>query len=390
MKGSVRPLWWLPVACLLCSVALAAKKSAECSLRFGTDSSSEYAAALKVLRFVPSEEQKTAVESLFGQLKERHITIKPTLYNLLARADPEQLIPLCQKTALFFSQVDNSCVKNSGCLSSMIGSKKHVRDFIAHETADLAKLTASPYFSSVTGMCNNRGVPSGDMVKNLFSWPVWQVNEQFRPDLFRAVSSMFSGKGLPKEAEVKALFSWPVWQLNGQFNYEIFRSFSGMFNGKKLPNEAEVQAILSWSCWQVGGQFNYELFRSFSGMFNGRGMPIEADVKAILSWSCWLVGGQFNHDLFRSFSCMLKRKGLPNEAEVKAILSWSCWQLNGEFNHKLFRSCSGMLHGKGLPKRLMCGRFWRSRVGHDRMTFTSVSLGSPLLQNIPENERKSS
>ena len=116
-------------------------------MRFGTDSSSEYAAALKVLRFVPSEDQKTAVESLFGQLKERHITIKPTLYNLLARADPEQLIPLCKKTAFFFSHVDNACVKNSGCLSSMIRSKKHIRDFIGQEDADRHERQASTYSS---------------------------------------------------------------------------------------------------------------------------------------------------------------------------------------------------------------------------------------------------
>ena len=116
MKGSVQPVWWYSVVCLLCSVALAAKKETGRGVPAGAAASSEYDAALKVFRFMPSAEQKKAVESLFGQLKECHIIIKPSLYKLLARADSEQLIPLCQKTALFFSHVDNACVKNSGCL----------------------------------------------------------------------------------------------------------------------------------------------------------------------------------------------------------------------------------------------------------------------------------
>ena len=97
MKGSVQPVRLFSVVCLLCSVVLAAKKEPVRGMPAGAAASREYNAALKVFRFVPSLEQKKTVESLFGQLKERHILIKPTLYKLLARADPEQLIPLCQK-----------------------------------------------------------------------------------------------------------------------------------------------------------------------------------------------------------------------------------------------------------------------------------------------------
>ena len=203
MKAAVQPLWWFSVVCLLCSVALAAKKDPVHDLPVGTSVSSESAACLENLRFVPSVEQKKAVESLFSQLEERHITIKPSLYKLLASADRDQLLSLCNKTALFFSHVDNRRVKNSGCLSSMIRGNKYIGDFIAQEDASIAMLAASPSLSSVTGMCSNRGIPNGERVLNLFSSPCWLINNQFSSELVRSFSSMLHSKGLPQENEVK-------------------------------------------------------------------------------------------------------------------------------------------------------------------------------------------
>ena len=101
MKGPVQSLWWLPVVCLLCSVALAARKETVRGEPVGTGASCEYDAFLKLASFSPSADQKKALESLFGQLKERHITIKPTLYKLLVRADREELIHIGEKERYF-------------------------------------------------------------------------------------------------------------------------------------------------------------------------------------------------------------------------------------------------------------------------------------------------
>ena len=102
MKGSVLPLWGFSF-CLFCSVALAAKKAPVRELSVGTATSSECAACLGLLRFAPSVNQNKAVESLFSQLKERHITIKPSLYKFLALADSHQLVSLCKKTCLLYT-----------------------------------------------------------------------------------------------------------------------------------------------------------------------------------------------------------------------------------------------------------------------------------------------
>ena len=96
MNGSVLPLWGFSF-CLLCSVAMAAKKAPVRELSFGTATSSECAACLEILRFAPSVDQNKAVESLFSQLKERHIAIKLSLYKFLALADSHQLVSLCKK-----------------------------------------------------------------------------------------------------------------------------------------------------------------------------------------------------------------------------------------------------------------------------------------------------
>ena len=86
-----------------CSVVSAAKKNVGHSASVATTASSEYGAFLKLVR-APSAQQQKAVESLFLRLKERHITIKPSLCKLLALAERDQLVPLCKKTALFFEK----------------------------------------------------------------------------------------------------------------------------------------------------------------------------------------------------------------------------------------------------------------------------------------------
>ena len=119
--GRYKVLGWF-LALLLsqfCCVVVAAKKSGVHSLPVAS-TTCEYDAFLKQARFAPSVPQQKEVESLFAQLKERQIAIKPTLCRLLALAQSDQLFSLCKKTALFFSHVDNSRIKNSGCLSSMI------------------------------------------------------------------------------------------------------------------------------------------------------------------------------------------------------------------------------------------------------------------------------
>ena len=129
--------WFLFLLLLsqFCSVVMAAKKNIEYSLPAAATTSSEYDAFLKAARFMPSAEQQRAVESLFSQLQRRQITIKPSLYRLLALADSDQLVPLSKKIALFFSHVDNTRIKNSGCFSSMVQKKSIFVTSLAKRTA---------------------------------------------------------------------------------------------------------------------------------------------------------------------------------------------------------------------------------------------------------------
>ena len=191
-----------------CPVVVAAPKSLACSLPVCTSGSSEYGAFLKLARFAPSEDQKKGIESLFSQLKERHITIKPTFYTLLALADSDQLLPLCQKTAHFFFHVDNTRIKNSDCFSDMVRRKKHVRAVIAQGDGDIAMLAASPCLPAVTGLCHNRGVPDAGAVASLLAWPVWQVGGEFDHEIFRAVCAMFTGRGFPEQCDVANCMVW--------------------------------------------------------------------------------------------------------------------------------------------------------------------------------------
>ena len=83
-------LWWW-----LCPVVLAAKKNVEC-LPVGVTASSEYGAFLKTARFAPSLEQQKELESLFTQMKERHITIKPRCTNCWPWQTANSWLPLAR------------------------------------------------------------------------------------------------------------------------------------------------------------------------------------------------------------------------------------------------------------------------------------------------------
>ena len=291
----------------------------------------------------------------------------------------------------FFSAVDNKRTKNTSCLSSMLNSRKHIREFAAQDENNLRLLASNPHLKQITSMCDRRGVPdpihaaamvewecwktNGIFNHELFrtfasmrsgrglcddeaeitailAWPCWRVDGELSMDLLRTISSMMSRKGFPDKSKLEALLAWDCWKVDGKLSLERLRIFSSMFSSKGLPeDETRITEVLDWPCWQVNGEFCWQLLQVFSSMMSSCGLPKREKVEQILSWSCWKMDGKFSLGLLRIFSSMNRSRGLlKNEAQVQAILAWDCWKIDGEFSFELLRTFNSMLHGKGLFK----------------------------------------
>ena len=51
---------------------------------------------------------------------------------------------------VFFSAVDNTRTKNTSCLSSMLNSRKHIREFVAQDENNLRLLASNPHLKQIT------------------------------------------------------------------------------------------------------------------------------------------------------------------------------------------------------------------------------------------------
>ena len=305
------------------------------------------------LAFRMNDQESEVAKQFFEHLQHKNLKIKASLYKLLAKVGREKLPTFCAKASVFFSSLTTT-IKDTGCLTSMLHSKRHYQDFAEREDSELEYLAGLDTLRAFSSMNNGKGLPEQAEVKAVLAWPEWKDEDgQFSVERFRAFSSMNNGKGLPEQAEVKAVLAWPEWKdEDGQFSMERFRAFSSMNNGKGLPEQAKVKAVLAWPEWKdEDGQFSMERFRAFSSMNNGKGLPEQAEVKAILAWPEWKdEDGQFSMERFRAFSSINNGKGLPRQAEVKAVLAWPEWKgKDGQFNMKRFYAFLSMNSSRDLP-----------------------------------------
>ncbi len=283
---------------------------------------------------------KPPAHSLFSKLKDLNIVKEPSIFSgYFARAN------------VFFSAVNTQQITNTSCLTSMLKSKTHIKQFAEKSEETIQTVAANPCLKQICSMFNGKGLPDNAKVEDFPAWECWKVNGQFSLELLRVVSSMYNGKGLPDKAKVEDFLAWECWKVNGQFSLELLRVVSSMYNGKGLPDKAKVEDFLAWECWKVNGQFSLERLRTVSSMMSSKGLPHKAKVEDFLAWECWKVNGQFSLELLRAVSSMCHGKGLPDKAKVEDFLAWGCWKVNGQFSLELLRAFSSMYNGKGLPDK---------------------------------------
>ena len=286
---------------------------------------------------------KIPTPSLFGRLWKISVT-----------KDAELIRKFFEKATIFFSAVIPAQTKNTSCLSSMLNSKTHIREFADLDENNLRLLAGNPHLKQITSMCDRQGVPDPIQAVAMVEWECWKTNGIFNHELLRTFASMRSGRGLfEDEAEITTILAWPCWRVDGAFSMELLRTVSSMMCRKGFPDKAKLEALLAWDCWKIDGKFSLEMLRIFSSMKTSRGLlDNEAQVQVILAWDCWKIDGKFSFELLRTFSSMHHTKGLfKDQNQIKAILAWPCWQVNGKFSPQLLRTFASMMNGRGLFDR---------------------------------------
>ena len=77
------------------------------------------------LAFEMNDKESEATKQLFEHVKSKNIKIKKSLYTLLAKVNRENLPAFCAKAAIFLGSLTAS-IKDTGCLTSMLGNKKNI------------------------------------------------------------------------------------------------------------------------------------------------------------------------------------------------------------------------------------------------------------------------
>ena len=111
-------------------------------LKTTTDSAEALEILKQSLSFEMNEQENRAARQLFETLKRTNIRIKQTLYKLLVRVDRKELPTFCAKASVFFDSL-TATIKDTGCLTSMLGNKKHLQDFAKRKDSEL-KYLAGP------------------------------------------------------------------------------------------------------------------------------------------------------------------------------------------------------------------------------------------------------
>ena len=163
----------------------------------------------------------------------------------------------------FFSAVDNTRIENTSCLSSMLNSRKHIREFAAQNENDLRLLANNPLLEEFTSMCAGQGVPDPVHAAAMVEWECWKTNGMFNSELFRTFAAMISGQGLFSDESVAAIMTWPCWRVDGEFSMDLLRTISSTTSRKGFPDRAKLEAMLARDCWKVDGKISLELLRFY-------------------------------------------------------------------------------------------------------------------------------
>ena len=217
----------------------------------------------KVARFLKTLENR-GIELSTGTGQPPTSTLFSKLEHCSIIEDTPTVLGFFDCANAFFSAVDNTRIENTSCLSNMLNSRKHIREFAAQNENDLRLLANNPLLEEFTSMCAGQGVPDPLHAAAMVEWECWKTNGIFNSELFRTFAAMRSGQGLfSDEAEVTAIMTWPCWRVSGELSIDLLRTISSTRSRKGLPDKAKLEAMLARDCWNVDGKISLKLLRFY-------------------------------------------------------------------------------------------------------------------------------
>ena len=357
-------------------------------------------------------------ERLLKTLRERKIELsknrsKPPFYTLFARLKafsiiekPELFSTYFAKATVFFSAVNTTQIKNTGCLSSMLQTKSQIKGFAEQSEEDIRAIVGQPFLKQISSMRNGKGFPTRAQVGVFIAIPClkqgWQQGKdeavQGNPvdqGLLIHISSMHNGRGFPTREQVEAFMTMPClkkgWKQGSDeavqdnlIDCELLMRIASMNSCKGFPSMEQVADFMTMPClkegWQQGNDeavqdnpVDGKLLMRIASMNNRKGFPTSAQVRAFMTMPClkegWQQGGDeavqgkpIDRELLMRVASLNSKKGLPTKEQVAAFMTMPClkedWQQGGDeavqgkpIDRKLLMRIASMNNGKGFPTK---------------------------------------
>ena len=369
-------------------------------------------------------------ERLLKTLRERKIELsknrsKPPVPTLFAKLEafsiiekPELFSTYFAKATVFFSAVNTTQIKNTGCLSSMLYTKSQIKGFAKQSEEDIRAIVGQPFLKQISSMRNGKGFPTRAQMDVFIAIPClkqgWQQGKDEKDEKDEAVqgnpvdqgllihiSSMHNGRGFPTREQVEAFMTMPClkkgWKQNSDeavqdnpVDRELLMRIASMNNGKGFPSREQVAAFMTMPClkegWQQGNDedvkdkpIDWELLMRAASMSHGKGFPTREQVAAFMTMPCLKEGWQRGSDeavhgkpidrkLLMRIASMSHGKGFPPREQVEAFMTIPClkqgWKQgsdeavqNEPIDRELLMRIASMNSGKGSPTKAQAEAF---------------------------------
>ncbi|RJY02325.1 hypothetical protein D5R81_19355, partial [Parashewanella spongiae] len=313
--------------------------------------------------------------NLQNAMNRKGIKILPAFIKLLSKVEiksEEERTEYSKKLTIFFINISDAKVKDTGFFTSMIHIPSKIKKFFRFSDKHITQVAKTKPMKSLSSIFRCRGFPNESKMERfnkLLKLPQLLEEGTLNLPQFKSLSSLFNGHGLPDESEMKRLvklLELPQLQESGTLNLPLLKSLSSIFHGRGLPDEAEMTRfvnILELPQLQEGGRLSMPRLKSLSSIFNCRGLPDEVEMTRfikLLELPPLQEGGRLSLRKFKSLSSIFNGRGLPNEVEMKRfieLLKLPQLHEGGRLSLPLLQSLSSIFCGRGIPEETAMTRF---------------------------------
>ncbi|MCL1078626.1 hypothetical protein L2734_10735, partial [Parashewanella spongiae] len=325
-------------------------------------------------RYLVSQDNQLP-EELQRAMNSKGIKVLSAFTKLLSKVDIKseaQRTQYSNKLQLFFINIVDTKVKDTGFFTGMIHAQNKIKTFFSFSDKHIVQLAKIKPMKPLSSIYHQLGLPNISELErfnNLLSLPQMQENGKLSLPILRSLSSICNGRGLPDELEMVRFFNLlkqPQMKEDGRLSLPRLKSLSSMFTKCGLPDEVDMTCfleLLELPQMQEYGRLSLPRLKSLSSIYHGRGLPDEAEMTSFFELIKLLKrkeDDRLSLPQFKSLSSIFSGHGMPDDVAIKLfnkLLKLPQLQEGGTLNLPLLKSLSSIYHSCGLPDETAMVRF---------------------------------